>query len=55
MESVEAADLVGTWRLVSWETVSPGGLAATTRAYARIIDAVNELDLDVLRATIDGR
>ena len=23
---VHAADLVGTWRLVSWETVSPGGV-----------------------------
>ena len=37
------------------ETVSPGGLEANTRAYAMIIDAVNELDLDVLRASIDAR
>ena len=27
MESVEAADLVGTWRLVAWETISPGGVS----------------------------
>ena len=36
------------------ETVSPGGLEANTRAYARIIDEVNKLDLDVLRASIDA-
>ena len=26
MSMVHATDLVGTWRLVSWETVSPGGV-----------------------------
>ena len=36
------------------DTVSPGGLAATTRAYAKIIDEVNKLDLDLLRASIDA-
>lgn len=36
------------------ETVSPGGLEANTRAYAMIIDAVNKLDLDVLRASLDA-
>ena len=35
------------------DTVSPLGMAATTRAYAKIIDEVNKLDLDVLRASIE--
>jgi hypothetical protein len=30
-------------------------MAATPRAYAKIIDEVNTLELDVLRASIDAR